>query len=180
LARTQANGFQQAQQLALLQARMAQVLQQSSRIKSERGPGGVLPQVAGWSGGVWCRHEAYFRQYGSKYESNFDQCGSGCECVAERLDAKAHSLFAASLTPQTVIALHALLSDGLMADPMACGRIRRRAVEIGGSVYLPVVIPQRVEELFGIVITMAAEVTDPFEQAFFCWCTCPTCSRLRA
>jgi fido (protein-threonine AMPylation protein) len=74
---------------------------------------------------------------------------------------------AASLTPQTVIALHALLSDGLMADPLACGRIRRRAVEIGGSVYLPVVLPQRLEELFGIVITMAAEVTDPFEQAFF-------------
>jgi len=74
---------------------------------------------------------------------------------------------AASLTPQTVIALHALLSDGLMADPMACGRISRRAVEIGGSVYLPMVIPQRLLELFGIVIDMAAEVTDPFEQAFF-------------
>jgi hypothetical protein len=54
-----------------------------------------------------------------------------------------------------------------MADPMACGRIRRRAVEIGGSVYLPVVVPQRLEELFGIVIAMADEVTDPFEQAFF-------------
>jgi hypothetical protein len=54
-----------------------------------------------------------------------------------------------------------------MADPMACGRIRRRAVEIGGSVYLPVVIPQRIEDLFGIVIAMAAEVTDPLEQAFF-------------
>ena len=73
----------------------------------------------------------------------------------------------ARLTPQTVIALHALLSDGLMADPMACGRIRRRAVEIGGSVYLPVALPQRLEELFGIVITMAAEIIDPFEQAFF-------------
>ena len=74
---------------------------------------------------------------------------------------------AASLTPETVIALHALLSDGLMADPMACGRIRRRAVEIGGSVYLPVALPQRLEELFGIVIQMATEIRDPFEQAFF-------------
>ena len=73
----------------------------------------------------------------------------------------------ASLTPQTIIALHALLSDGLMADPMACGRIRRRAVEIGGSTYLPVALPQRLEELFGIVIAMAAEISDPFEQAFF-------------
>jgi Fic family protein len=74
---------------------------------------------------------------------------------------------AASLTPGTIIALHAFLSDGLMADPMACGRIRRRAVEIGGSVYLPVALPHRLEELFGIVVGMAAEIRDPFEQAFF-------------
>lgn len=73
----------------------------------------------------------------------------------------------ASLTTDTIIALHAFLSDGLMADPRACGRIRRRAVEIGGSVYMPVALPQRLEELFGIVIQMAAEIDDPFEQAFF-------------
>jgi hypothetical protein len=73
----------------------------------------------------------------------------------------------AQLTPGCIIALHAFLSDGLMADPAAVGRIRRRAVEIGGSVYLPVALPQRLEELFGIVIQMAAEISDPFEQAFF-------------
>lgn len=73
----------------------------------------------------------------------------------------------ANLTADTIIALHAFLSDGLMADPSACGRIRRRAVEIGGSVYLPVALPQRLEELFAIVIQMAAEIHDPFEQAFF-------------
>ena len=74
----------------------------------------------------------------------------------------------ANLTTDTIISLHAFLSDGLMADPTACGRIRNRAVEIGGSVYLPVVaLPQRLEELFGIVIQMAAEIDDPFEQAFF-------------
>ena len=73
----------------------------------------------------------------------------------------------AQLTPDTIIALHAFLSDGLMADPSAVGRLRRRAVEIGGSAYLPVALPQRVEELFGIVIQMAAEIQDPFEQAFF-------------
>ncbi|MBH2042228.1 MAG: Fic family protein [Comamonadaceae bacterium] len=73
----------------------------------------------------------------------------------------------AQLTPDTIIALHAFLSDGLMADPAAVGRIRRRAVEIGGSVYLPVALPQRLEELFGIVVQMAAEIQDPFEQAFF-------------
>ena len=71
------------------------------------------------------------------------------------------------VTPDCIIALHAFLSDGLMADPSAVGRLRRRAVEIGGSVYLPVALPQRLEELFGIVIQMAAEIDDPFEQAFF-------------
>lgn len=73
----------------------------------------------------------------------------------------------AHLTPESIIALHAFLSDGLMADPSACGRIRHRAVEIGGSVYLPVALPQRLEELFGIIIQMAAEIRDPFEQSFF-------------
>ncbi len=73
----------------------------------------------------------------------------------------------AQVRTDTLIALHAFLSDGLMADPAAVGRIRRRAVEIGGSVYLPIALPQRLEELFGIVTQMAAEITDPFEQAFF-------------
>lgn len=73
----------------------------------------------------------------------------------------------ATVQTDTVIALHAFLSDGLMADPAAVGRIRRRAVEIGGSVYRPIALPQRLEELLGIVVQMAAEVTDPFEQAFF-------------
>jgi Fic family protein len=49
----------------------------------------------------------------------------------------------ASVRTDTLIALHAFLSDGLMADPAAVGRIRRRAVQ------------------------MASEITDPFEQAFF-------------
>lgn len=73
----------------------------------------------------------------------------------------------AQVAPDTLIALHALLSDGLMADPQSCGRLRRRAVEIGGSVYLPLALPQKIEELFGIVVSMAADIADPFEQAFF-------------
>lgn len=67
----------------------------------------------------------------------------------------------------TVLTLHALLADDLMADPTAVGCIRRRAVGIGGSVYMPIALPQRLEELFGIVVSMAADIKDPFEQAFF-------------
>lgn len=71
------------------------------------------------------------------------------------------------INPETIIALHAFLSDGLMPDPLTCGRIRSRAVEVGGSVYLPIAMPQRLEELFDIVMSMAAEINDPFEQSFF-------------
>ena len=78
-----------------------------------------------------------------------------------------HSPEQAVVSQDTIVALHALLSDGLMPDPAMCGRIRSRAVEIGGSVYLPVALPQRLEELFGIVVGMATEIEDPFEQAFF-------------
>ena len=73
----------------------------------------------------------------------------------------------AGVKAETIVALHAFLSDGLLADPMSCGRLRNRAVDIGGSVYLPIAMPQRIEELFGIVMTMAAEINDPFEQSFF-------------
>jgi hypothetical protein len=71
------------------------------------------------------------------------------------------------VTTETIIALHALLSDGLLPDPLACGRLRNRPVEIGGSVYLPIALPQRLAELFNLVVQMAAEIADPFEQAFF-------------
>ena len=47
----------------------------------------------------------------------------------------------AQLTPDCLIALHAFLSDGLMADPSAVGRLRPQAVEIGGSAYLPYLQP---------------------------------------
>lgn len=78
-----------------------------------------------------------------------------------------HDADRVAINTETIIAVHALLSDGLLADPMACGKLRNRAVEIGGSVYLPIALPQRIEELFGIVLGMAAEIEDPFEQAFF-------------
>jgi Fic family protein len=70
-------------------------------------------------------------------------------------------------TPCTIFSLHALLSDGLLADRSACGRIRNRPVEIGGSVYMPIAMPQRLDELFRIILSMAQEIRDPFEQSFF-------------
>jgi hypothetical protein len=78
-----------------------------------------------------------------------------------------HEAEQARFNRETIIALHALLSDGLLADAQASGRLRRRPVEISGSVYLPIALPQRLEELFEIILAMATEIHDPFEQALF-------------
>ncbi len=67
----------------------------------------------------------------------------------------------------TVLNLHALLSDNLMADPQASGRLRTRPVEFGKSVYTPLAVPQLIAEYFHQLLTQTAAITDPFEQAFF-------------
>jgi fido (protein-threonine AMPylation protein) len=67
----------------------------------------------------------------------------------------------------TILNLHALLSDNLLADPQACGRLRTIAVGIGGTVYHPLEVPQLIDECFQQVLDSAAAIADPFEQAFF-------------
>jgi hypothetical protein len=67
----------------------------------------------------------------------------------------------------TILNLHALLSDNLLADPQACGRLRSIAVAIGGTVYHPLEVPQLIEECFEQILDTAAAINDPFEQAFF-------------
>lgn len=67
----------------------------------------------------------------------------------------------------TFMNLHALLSENLLADPAASGRLRRRIVEIGGTVYRPLGAPQQVEELFRLILEKAGMIRDPFEQSFF-------------
>lgn len=67
----------------------------------------------------------------------------------------------------TIRNLHALLSDNLLADPQACGRLRSIPVGIGGTVYHPLEVPQLIEECFLQIFALATEINDPFEQAFF-------------
>jgi Fic family protein len=67
----------------------------------------------------------------------------------------------------TILNLHALLSDNLLADPRACGRLRAIAVAIGGTSYHPLEIPQLIEECFQQILDTATAITDPFEQGFF-------------
>jgi len=67
----------------------------------------------------------------------------------------------------TILNLHALLSDNLLADQRACGRLRSIPVGIDGTSYLPLEVPQRIEEVFDQVLHTATLINDPFEQAFF-------------
>ena len=61
----------------------------------------------------------------------------------------------------TFLNLHALLSENLMADPAASGRLRRRAVDIAGSVYTPLAIPQRIEANFQTILDKAGQIATP-------------------
>ena len=63
--------------------------------------------------------------------------------------------------------LHALLSENLLADRAASGRLRERVVEISGTGFHPSAIPQQIDELFRIALDKAAAISDPFEQALF-------------
>jgi hypothetical protein len=68
---------------------------------------------------------------------------------------------------QAILNLHALLSDNLLPDPGASGRLRRIEVGINDSVYHPLEMPQLIEEYFQQVVDTAAAIREPFEQAFF-------------
>jgi len=72
-----------------------------------------------------------------------------------------------AITRYTILNIHTLLSDNLMADSAACGRLRKIAVGISKSVYLPIAVPQVIEECFTLLIDKAQKIKDPFEQAFF-------------
>lgn len=68
---------------------------------------------------------------------------------------------------RTVLNVHAILSNDLLGDPSACGRLRTIPVGIGKSVYTPPEIPQFIENCFENILDCAHKIQDPFEQAFF-------------
>ena len=63
--------------------------------------------------------------------------------------------------------LHAALSENLLGDPHEEGALRERPVDITGTTYRPLAIPQKIEEQFRLLLAKADAIEDPFEQAFF-------------
>jgi hypothetical protein len=67
----------------------------------------------------------------------------------------------------TILNLHAILANNLLADPTAAGRLRYIAVGIERSAFHPLEVPQLIEESFDQLLSTAVAINDPFEQAFF-------------
>lgn len=82
------------------------------------------------------------------------------EMLVEEADHVGFNIF-------TFLNLHAILSENLLPDEDASGRLRRRPVDISGSVFHPLLMPLALEECFRLLLQKAAAIQDPFEQSFF-------------
>jgi fido (protein-threonine AMPylation protein) len=67
----------------------------------------------------------------------------------------------------SILNLHSALSENLLANPADEGRLRQHSVSIGKSVYNPLSIPQKIDDMFALLLAKANHIQDPFEQAFF-------------
>lgn len=67
----------------------------------------------------------------------------------------------------TITNLHALLSNNLLPDPAASGRLRTFGVGITNSVFTPLVMPLLIDEMFRLMLSKVQAIENPFEQAFF-------------
>jgi len=67
----------------------------------------------------------------------------------------------------TILNLHALLANNLLADPAAAGRLRHIGVGIERSAFHPLEVPKLIAECFDQILAAALAIKDPFERAFF-------------
>jgi Fic family protein len=71
------------------------------------------------------------------------------------------------ITRLTICHIHALLSDNLLGDPEASGRIRMIPVAIGESTYVPLAGAIELTKYMDLFVKKARRIRDPFEQSFF-------------
>ncbi len=67
----------------------------------------------------------------------------------------------------TLLNLHSALSENLLPNPADEGRLRQHLVSIAKSVFQPLNVPQKIDEMFNFFIKKSNAINDPFEQAFF-------------
>ena len=73
------------------------------------------------------------------------------------------------ITVPTVVDLQANLMRDLLRDARDIGSIRRRVVNIDGSVYTPSSIPSLLEETLNAIVDKVRNIRNPVEAAFFLW-----------
>ncbi|CAN5437331.1 hypothetical protein BH10PSE19_BH10PSE19_03980 [soil metagenome] len=71
------------------------------------------------------------------------------------------------ISSHEIRSIHALLSENLLGDPSASGRIREIIVGISGTTYLPLENPHVLKDSFDLYIKKMNLIADPFEQSFF-------------
>ncbi len=71
------------------------------------------------------------------------------------------------ITSHEVCSIHALLSENLLGDPAASGRIRNIAVGISGTTYIPLENPHVLRDCLELFVEKINRIEDPFEQSFF-------------
>ncbi|GLR69165.1 Fic family protein [Agaribacter marinus] len=71
------------------------------------------------------------------------------------------------LIPLTIRSIHSLLSQDLLANSHACGKIREVQVGISKSAYTPISNPHQLEEYLSLILRKASKVENPFEKSFF-------------
>ena len=74
-----------------------------------------------------------------------------------------------AITVSVIVDLQAKLMKDLLKDSRDIGSIRRRVVNIDGSVYSPSNIPTLLEETLKSIINKVRHIRNPVEAAFFLW-----------
>jgi Fic family protein len=73
------------------------------------------------------------------------------------------------ITEAVVRNIQATLMQGLLRNPEALGQARRTVVNITDSVYVPMQMPQVLDEMLAILVDKARSIKNPIEAAFFFW-----------
>ncbi len=73
------------------------------------------------------------------------------------------------ITVPVLVDLQAKLMKDLLKDSRDIGSIRRRVVNIDGSVYTPSNIPTLLEDTLKSIVDKARQIRNPVEAAFFLW-----------
>jgi len=71
------------------------------------------------------------------------------------------------LSPFVIKSIHALLSENIIRNKSAQGAVRTIPVGITGTTYIPLALPQLLEEEFDVFLKKASQIKNPIEQSFF-------------